>query len=541
MKEKNVSTIEVPARRENLEEALLFFQKNLDAKDISKEVVSETMLVIEAMFVNFLEQGIGGETTLRLSCRNSLGTILIEIAFEGRHVYLYKDEDGVFSPEDHILQAYEDKIDCNYHHGFNQFIINVKRKHLQSLLYCAAAVLLAVAVYFLIYLFLPSRMQLRLVAYCVVPVERILGNAALMIGAPVTFFSLTKNLMNTYILSNRYSEVSRLRLKATGTALIALLLAIGTGIPLLSRFREGPSESESFAIAAAAFSKNLSEIIPSSIFEPFEVISPIPLIVLSLIVTFAISSTGKYFVKLKEAVDICYAVFSKMLELVLFVFPFFFFASFLEILVYRESDVMLEIIQGVLLILAGTFTLAGFYLIRLKAGGVRIRPFLKKLPPMLLENCRINSSLDAVPFNIRYCVRHYRMDRKRLERSLPALAQIMLDGNCFLLMSVAIFLSFSLGAGVTLYKILVLAFMVVFLSLGAPNQPGSMLIGTIIILKYINADVSHLMFIPIFLEAMLGIFQNLINVIGDIVTVAVEEQRIHKNEQKLSYEMNREE
>ena len=235
--------------------------------------------------------------------------------------------------------------------------------------------------------------------------------------------------------------------------------------------------------------------------------------------------------KLKNAVDIGYTVFSRMLSLVMFAFPFFLFVSLLDLLLLEAADSLLPLLEGILLILASTPAVVVFYLIRLKAGGVRIWPFLKNLPPLLLENCRINSSIDATPFNIRYCVRYYGMNRKRLERSLPVLAQTMFDGNCYMLMIVGVLLSFELGMG-TWYNIVVLALLAILLSLGAPNQPGTFLVGTIIILRYLGYDGAGLMYVAIFYEACLGIVQNLINVMGDIVTVTIEEQRVKAGKQK---------
>ena len=87
------------------------------------------MLVIEALFHNLHEQKISPDTMLQLSCRNRLGSIVIKIGFEGKLAYLYSMEDGEVSPEDHILQAYEDKISHSYYSGYNSFQISVKRKH----------------------------------------------------------------------------------------------------------------------------------------------------------------------------------------------------------------------------------------------------------------------------------------------------------------------------------------------------------------------------------------------------------------------------
>ena len=76
------------------------------------------------------------------------------------------------------------------------------------------------------------------------------------------------------------------------------------------------------------------------------------------------------------------------------------------------------------------------------------------------------------------------------------------------------------------FHIGVIAVMVVFLSFGAPNQPGPILIGTLIIALFLKADV--LIPTAVYLEVFFGAIQNLINVTGDLVTVAIEEKHVWK-------------
>ena len=143
------------------------------------------------------------------------------------------------------------------------------------------------------------------------------------------------------------------------------------------------------------------------------------------------------------------------------------------------------------------------------------------------ENYKIGSVIDAVPFNIRYCVKHYGMDRKRISDKLRVLAQINLDGNCYLIMLMGMIFLFMMVTEPSWYHIIVIGIMVVFLSFGAPNQPGSILIGTLIIALFLKAD----MLIPtaVYLEVFFGAIQNLINVFGDLVTVAIEEKQVWKD------------
>ena len=82
---------------------------------------------------------------------------------------------------------------------------------------------------------------------------------------------------------------------------------------------------------------------------------------------------------------------------------------------------------------------------------------------------------------------------------------------------------FILGADASWLLIAEIAIIILFLSLGAPNQPGSILIGIFIITFLLKAD--NLISVAIYAEVLFGAIQNIINVTGDIVTVAIEENK----------------
>lgn len=130
---------------------------------------------------------------------------------------------------------------------------------------------------------------------------------------------------------------------------------------------------------------------------------------------------------------------------------------------------------------------------------------------------------EALPFNIRYCWREYGFNRERISSKLPILAQTNQDGNCYLIMLTSMIFIFMMGIHVSLLQIIGIAVLVLFLSIGAPNQPGSILIGMLIITFYLQAN--ELIIVAIYAEVFFGALQNAINVVGDIITVAIEEQK----------------
>ena len=520
------NTILITAAAENLKTAEAFISQRLKRNNISKEIQAETLMIFAALFRNLLRQGYDEDTPVTIKTRNSSGEIDINLGFEGKPFVAIPDGTGCLTEDDHILQEYEDKYDYSYQYGYNSIHIIVQRSFQNTLLASFSSLLLAVLVYIPIRAWVSMDEQIRIADEIVFPLVKLFSNAMLMVGAPVTFFSLLKNLTDIYVISEKNSAGRRLQVKTFITSVVTVILAIAAGFMIAAILA---SQLEDFIgyggiNARPSWRELIESVVPSDIFTPFETIMPFPLIFVALIVTYAFCSVGKHFDKLKEAVDVCYTLFSRMLHVVMSAFPFFCFVALLYPLLGSGYNTLLWILYIVALSAVSLVSLAAFYLIRLLIAGVKLRPFLQHLPGLLKENYKIGSVIDAVPFNIRYCEKHYGMDRRRITDKFTILAQINLDGNCYLIMLMGMIFMFMMVSTASWFHIVVMAIMVIFLSLGAPNQPGSILIGTLIIALYLKADV--LIPTAVYLEVFLGAIQNLINVTGDIVTVAVEEKHI---------------
>ena len=174
----------------------------------------------------------------------------------------------------------------------------------------------------------------------------------------------------------------------------------------------------------------------------------------------------------------------------------------------------------------------GYYVLRLLRSGVKPRPFLAKMVPLMRENARIASAFDAVPYNIRYCARAFSFDRSRMEQSMPVLAQINLDGNCFIITMLAMLYVAVNSTPLSFGDSIAVGILVLFLSIGAPNQPGSCLLGLSIVMVFLEA--LPLVTVAIEGEVFFGGILNLMNIAGDIVTVATEEVRETGSAEKIN-------
>ena len=518
-------SIEIKASPEAYEEAYGFVDSILKRNGITKAVNTEVMLVFEALYHDITDQT-GEDTVLRITGLDSFGDIRIRFGYQGAP-FIRADETAIeLSPEQRILRAYADRIDCTYHSAYNNISISVKRSPKRAVISCVSAIFLAILAYGLIHFTTDAQTETYLANNFVKPFEILFARAMLMIAGPVTFFSLLKNLTDTYIVSSSVSSTRKIQVQTLITSIFSIVLALLVSLPVTALLQDHITILNEYEVAdfsGTPFAEMIYSIMPVDILSVFQTISPFPMIIVALITTYAFCSSGKYFDSMKKATDACYTLFSSMLTLIMFSLPVFTFASFADMLLSKGASVLLYILSFILFVILSLAVMALFYAVRLKAGKIEVRPFIGKIKGLILENLEINSAIDAAPFNIRYCVRNFRINRKSLEQRLPVLAQINLDGNCYVLTLITILIMMLSNTTFSVVNIAAVAVLVLFLSLGAPNQPGSVLIGLIILMNYLGID--DLLPVAILCEVVFGSMLNIINIIGDIVTVVIMDKK----------------
>ena len=530
---RGTDEIRIRVRGEDFEESRRFIETYLAGRGVSSVIASEAVLVYEAIFDDLLENGTDPDTVLTITGQNSIGDIRIRIEFKGDR-YVPGENSDPDAPESLILSAYDDKVDYSYRSGRNRIVITVRRSHSKAMIPALIGILLGVAVWTPVSIFTRLETELWLLDNIINPLEVLYGNMVLMIGGPLTFLSILKNLTETHLINDSAREANRLRLSIFYTSSISILLALGTAalVFLVTGGVDSPEGYTNFSLGMTVGEVILS-LSSSNIFEPFITASPYPMLLLALLFTYALCSVGKHFDTLKTAIDACYALFSRMLSVVIFFLPLAGFVAVAEGVLGSSFAMLLKGLAYAALIPVSLAVMAMYYAVRLKAKSIQVVPFAGKLLPLIHENYKINSAIDAVPFNVRYCAREFGYSRAELSNTLPVLAQINLDGNCFVLTLTSMLMLFKGGMVINLPDQLLIAFLILFLSVGAPNQPGSYLIGLTIIAQYMG--ISGFISSAIIGEVLFGSVINMVNVIGDIVDVTI----IHKIQEKSSESLSR--
>ena len=518
-------TIKVLANEKNLPQAREFVEKTLSGRLVNASIASEMEQLFEALFREIASQVGDSGTELEISKVRALGRTDIKIAYAGKRFSLL-EADVSSNPDARLIETFSDKVSSSYQSGTNVIRISVGQSSWAFLLPNLIAAIVAVIVGVVLRFTLDDAGQQLLVNDWVTPLEKLFTNAVLMIGAPMTLFSLLRNVTDAFMVAERNSSSRRLFVNSMSSSLIAVALALVMGFLVAQSILSATGVTESFDLGFASWSlaTAVDQIIPSSIIEPFETISPIPMIVVAILIAAALTKVGQSFAPLKRAIDVCYDLFSSILGIVMTLFPVAVFLLFLEVLLAQDGIVnFLDILYIAVIVFVCTIPVLIVYAIGLKAHGMPVLEFARKLWPLVKENFAIGSVIDAVPYNTRYCTKNLGISRERLEKELPVLAQTSLDGNCFIIMLLATIYIFIANCEVSWINIAVVALIVMFLSCGAPNQPGSILIGMLIILVYLNSDAA--ISLALCFELFFGGLQNILNVISSVVTVAENERR----------------
>ena len=514
--------IVIPASVEGLQPAVDFIKETLDEHKVRSNLREETILIFEELFTDIIDNGSVEGSTLRISLKKSFGRIMFLINFYGERFLIDLEQGDEMDPHTAILRAYEDRFTFNYRRRANTITINAMENHgfLSRVLICTVAVL---ASYFvLIELFSPEALM-NIRSYFLTPLIDSYLSAGIMVSAPVTFFSLVKNISDVNVTLDGRKSIKRTFLSVGAISIVGIVVAF-IFVYAANTFtgsiinHSGLVSTKEIAGELPPLYESIKSLVPSDIVEAFTVMNPGPLIFMGLITAISICSMDKHFKMIKDINDALCSLFCKMLLIIMWFMPAFAVLSVLSLMIKTGPKLVSLLLYFIILSVLSVTVLFSSKLIALKAKGVKLLPFLKKCIPVMRENFNFNSSIDAVPYNSRFCNSSLKVKKSIIDLELPILAQVSLCGNCLLITLLSIITAECFGISLSAEQMIIVAFIAFALSIGAPNQPGSFFVGMTIIFSYFQLPVGD-MAIIIVIEALVGRFATFLNTMSDIITV----------------------
>ena len=130
------------------------------------------------------------------------------------------------------------------------------------------------------------------------------------------------------------------------------------------------------------------------------------------------------------------------------------------------------------------------------------------------------SAVAAIPMNLRICRRRFGVPMRISSFSIPLGATINMVGNCICLVISSLYFTHVCGVALDMEGLLILFFLVLVLSLGAPIAPGTLILCLITLLAQLGIDtgiISLIIGINFILEMLLGT----VNAFGDVIVALI--------------------
>ena len=521
------------AKSESILDITEFAAEALRKNDINPNLIYEYQLLVEEITIKLVDNAKQG-AQIKVDVFKHLGGTNIKLTCPGKAIILEQEDEFDFGGK--IIEEFGDYIKQSYSAGVNQITFSsstTESNHflVQSGIYIGLSLAVALIMNFL----LPESAVQWANENIVFPLVSIFAKCLGTVATPVAFFSLAAFLVTLKLTIESDKKLLVLVIRYIATSIAALVFGViiwdiykKVGISFdLNMVR---TQTDNFM--GNTVGEFIEESVAGNLIEPFTGTSPVPMLVMGIILGIAAGSYfGPYGDVARNGLEALNGLFCKMMDVVYNVIPFFLFFALIRGWMDYGFTYYLSLLKNIVILLPGFILLAILYLVELGISGISPLRFIKDYRMILLENLKIGSNIQAMPYNKRTMSRMISLPRDILEKGLKLGSMMNMDGNCVIISMGIMGMIASTGIELSVAKWIMLAFIVILLSVGAPNQPGSFLLGMAVLMSFVGLS-SNLTGDLLIIEALLGKLYSCANATGDIVTLAIENQRYEKKMRK---------
>ena len=519
-------------------DAIAFIESVLSNSSLTKRNFHQTLLISEEIAVKIQE--IEDVSKFKVTIAKNLGEFTVRMTFSSPRPFELNDEDEEIGGR--ILHYYGEKIKFRYRNGINTVTILAGQTFTQY--FHLSALAFAASIIFCGIMFLSVSQENRIIVLqeFILPIEHIFAKAVCLLATPVTFFCLVSNIAEYSNLIDRYPDTRRLIVRYIATSVAAIGIGYGVFLCLrplalnyeiMNEYRINSETTLNFSTIWNA----LESIVPDDIFAPFTKSNILPMLFLALISGISVGIIDRQSGKCKELVDVIRDFFCKMLYIVFDFGAIMVFFCFSDAILYEGWHVLPYILYLLLALLVVLMVLNLYYMVDLVIHRISPEKTYETMKRCFWETFLIGSSVDAIPNTLRHCIDKLELPRKPLEISIPLGANMNMDGNCAVLMILIPIIGIINGIELTLAEVIIMGVTILMLSLGAPNQPGSLTVATMILLPQLGL-AEEMITVTLIMEILTCRILAASNVLGDIVTSTIvgeqERRRVKKQRQSMS-------
>ena len=519
-----------------------FVQKGLEEYGLEAKAVIKGTLVAEEAIASLVAHA-EKNGTLRVNVRKFAGSVTVEMSAPGSDysltdamteadVILDSDvgEEMLESIRNIILTSLADGLKFSHKNGYNNIRITIERNRRRFLYLTLAALIAGTLVGVVLSLAGPDAVNGALNGYILTPVKTMYINALKIIVAPVVFFSIVTCISGFSDLN----ELGRIGGRTTLMYLFTTLIAVAVGAGSYYLFRPGTDGGAAAAAAAASGPAAPSgedvelsaidmivDIVPSNFVKPFLENNMAQLIFLAVLCGIAVGMIGKYSEVLIQIFEALNELFMKITAMIIRLMPVAVFCSMSSMVIDLGVKTILSIFGMFATFLFGLACMLIIYIIlMILIGRLDPRPFIRKYAPVMLQIFSMASSNASIPLNMEVCDKKLGVSSKVYSLSIPLGATLNMDGTCVQLMVFALALAKVYGVTVTGSALLMMAFTVVILSMGAPGIPGAGVICLSVLLEQLGVPTEAVGLV-MGIGPLIGMFLCMCNCTGDTVITTI--------------------
>lgn len=522
---------EFPIEANGVSKALIFIEQTLRAYRLQKRDLMEALLISEEAILMLIDHA-PADASLQVTLTRQMGIPRIRLFLPGTAMTL-DDHIGKISLDQLgdesetairgiMLRSYADSI--RYRHTRSGNILTIITGIPERILatHTVSAIGLALITGLLMRFLLPAEAVSWLIANIFSPAEGLFISALMCITAPAVFVSIACSLFRF----EGFSDLGRSGRTIIESFLLTSVAATLIGVLSFHLFRPGDigvlvdlsgiGRSDTFSLLSI-----LTGIIPPNIVEPFISVNSLQLMVTALTIGTAMMMSGKRVASLRTILEELDVLCGKVSSLVMRLVPIVVYCSTANVLLSSRAGVFLSTAELVLVLLAGLASMLVFYCLLLLVMA-RLNPltFLRKYASTMKSTFLKGSCVAAIPMTLRVCRRQLGLPQSICSFSIPLGSTMNMDGNCVCLTIISLFFARTCGASLDANSIVVLLFLVLVLSLGAPIAPGTLILCTVTLLTQMGIDtsvVSLIIGINFILEMLLGMVNSVGNVVVSLI------------------------
>ena len=512
-----------PASLSHLDRALIFIDEHIKEIDRDNIKQNEIELICEELLLKLIEAGKkDAEVQIRLGRQGQD----IKIRFECPGDPLFLEANGNEDIGGKILSGYADKIRQSYRNDCN--IVEVllwtsenRRLHINLLMALIGAVLGTILHYF----FYDSSNFTSLDNLLFSPTYAYL-NIFRMLSPLAAFFTLAYSISEFINKTGNSVKTARLAKHYALTSLVCVIWGMVAG-ELINHFVMTPLEEVPYGSYTSIIGGSLIELLrnltASNILDLFTQDNPLPMLLVAIIFGLtAANMFGVFGTGIKKALGTVSEFMCNTLHLVYYVFPIILLFTVANMaLTYGLLTIPVILLYITLSILTLAVVLL-FYAASLCRYKIRLKDFWSDYKDIIKTNFQIASNKDAFFYNKRVIRKKTSLNDAELTDALRLGIMMNMDGSSVMIAMIMISL-FSLHS-LSIPETIEIIALIILLSLGTPNQPGSLFVAPVILFTLFNLDQAYFNLL-IVAEAFTGKYYSFINSLGDIVSIAIIDNR----------------